>query len=101
MEYIYCAMLLHKAGKKIDEEAMEKVLTAVGVTPDKAKIKATVTALADVDVEKVIKEAAVAPVAAPAQAAAPEAKPEAKKEEKKDEKKTEEEAAAGLGALFG
>jgi len=101
MEYIYCAMLLHKAGKKIDEEAMEKVLTAAGITPDKAKIKATVAALADVDIDKVIKEAAVAPVAAPAQAAPAEEKTEAKKEEKKEEKKSEEEAAAGLGALFG
>lgn len=101
MEYIYSAMLLHKAGKKVDEEAMEKVLTAAGVTPDKAKIKATVTALADVDIDKVIKEAAITPVA-PVPAAAPaEAKPEVKKEEKKEKKKTEEEAAAGLGALFG
>lgn len=100
MEYVYCAMLLHKAGKKIDEESMEKVLTAAGITPDKAKIKATVAALADVDIDKVIKEASIAPVAAPTQAPA-EVKEEAKKEEKKEEKKTEEEAAAGLGALFG
>jgi len=101
MEYIYCAMLLHKAGKKIDEESMEKVLTAAGITPDKAKIKATVTALESVDIDKVIKEAAVAPVAAAA-APAQETKTEEKKEEKKEEeKKTEEEAAAGLGALFG
>jgi len=101
MEYMYCAMLLHKAGKKVDEETMEKVLTAAGVTPDKAKIKATVTALADVDIDKVIKEAAVAPVAAAPAAAPAEAKPAKKEEKPEEKKKTEEEAAAGLGALFG
>ena len=101
MEYVYGAMLLHKAGKEINEEALEKVLSAAGVAVDGAKVKATVAALKDVDIEKVIKETALAaPAAAPA--AAPEAKEE-KKEEKtpEEKKKTEEEAAAGLGALFG
>jgi len=99
MEYIYAAMLLHKAKKGITEEAIEKVLAAAGVSADKTKAKATVTALKDVDIDKVIKEASfAAPVAAAS--AAPSAG--AKKEEKpKEEKKSEEEAAAGLGALFG
>ncbi|MBD3262839.1 50S ribosomal protein P1 [Candidatus Woesearchaeota archaeon] len=102
MEYIYCAMLLHKAGKKINEEAMEKVLTAAGVTPDKAKIKATVAALADADIDKVLKEAAVAPVAAAPTKESEEKGKEKKEEEKEEDKeKSEEEAAAGLGALFG
>jgi large subunit ribosomal protein L12 len=102
MEYIYAAMLLHKAGKEINEDAMEKTLTAAGVSADKARIKATITALKDVDIDKVISEASVA---APAASAAPSASAEgeAKKEEKspEEEKKSEEEAAAGLGALFG
>lgn len=99
MEYIYAAMLLHKAGKKIEEEAMEKVLAAAGVHADKARVKATVTALKDVDIDKVIKEASLvtAAPAAPQGGAAP-----AKAEKKPEEAKvSEEEAAAGLGALFG
>ncbi|MGB9675374.1 MAG: 50S ribosomal protein P1 [Candidatus Nanoarchaeia archaeon] len=97
METIYAALLLHKAGKPIEESSIEAVLTAAGLTPDKALIKATVTALKDIDIEKTIKEALVAPAAA-----APAPKEEKKEEKKeKEEKKTEEEAAAGLSALFG
>ena len=97
MEYIYTAMLLHKAGKEITESAVKAVLTAASVKVEEARIKALVAALQGVDIEAAIKKAAVA---APA-AAAPQA--EAKKEEKskEDEKKAEEAAAAGLGALFG
>ncbi len=109
MEYIYAAMLLHKAGQKIEESSVKKVLEAAGVKADDARIKALVAALENVDIEKAIKESAVAP-AAP-QAAAPGAAPaegagekkEEDKGEKKEEedKKSEEEAAAGLGSLFG
>lgn len=110
MEYIYSAMLLHTAGKEIKEENIKKVLTAAGIKVDDARIKALIASLKDVDIDEAIKTAAapVATVAAPAaQPAAPEAAPsEEKKEEKKKEKKkeeevSEEEAAAGLGALFG
>ena len=103
MEYIYAAMLLHKAGKEINEDNVKKVLTAAEVKVEEAKIKALVTALQGVDIEEAIKKAATATVAAaPAAAPAEEAKKEEKKEEKKeDNKKAEESAAAGLGALFG
>ena len=101
MEQIYAALLLHKAGKAVDETSMDSVLKAAGISADKTQIKATVTALKDVDIDKTIKEALTV-TAAPAAAAAP---PSAgKKDEKKaeeEEKKSEEEAAAGLGALFG
>ncbi len=100
METVYAAMLLHKAGKPIDEIHIEKILSAIGLTVDKAKIKATVAALKDVNIDKVIKEAVAIPAQAAPATAAP-AKEEKKKEEKKEEKKSEEEAAAGLGALFG
>ena len=105
MEYIYAAMLLHKAGKEINEDAVKKVLEAAGVAVDEARVKALVAALQGVNIEEAIKKAAVAPVAA-APAAGGEAAGEAKKEEKKgpspeEAKKKEEEAAAGLGALFG
>jgi len=101
MEYVYAAMLLHKAGKDINEDNVKKVIEAAGVKVDEARVKALVTALDGVNIEEAIKKAAVATVAAPAVASA-EAKEE-KKEEKKeeDDKKTEEAAAAGLGALFG
>ena len=102
MEYIYGAMLLHSAGKKITEENIKKVLTAAGVKADDARIKALTASLEGVDIEEAIKTAAVPVAAAPAQPAA--SGDEKKKEEKKEEKKeavSEEEAAAGLGALFG
>jgi large subunit ribosomal protein L12 len=99
MENIYAAMLLHKAGKHVDEASIEAVLKAAGIAADKALVKATVTALKDVDIDKVIKEAIAVPAAAPTAAAAAPAAPAKKAVE--EEKKTEEEAAAGLGALFG
>ena len=110
MEYIYSAMLLHSAGKKITAENVKKVLTAAGVKADEGRIKALVASLDGVNIEEAVKTSAV-PVAAPAAPAAPE-KPKgasaAPAEEKKEEKKkkeepevSEEEAAAGLGALFG
>ncbi|MFC1801595.1 50S ribosomal protein P1 [Nanoarchaeota archaeon] len=104
MEYIYAAMLLHKAGKEINESAVKKVLEATGVAVDEARVKALVAALQGVNIEEAVKKAAVAPVAAAPAAEAPaggEAKEEKKGPSPEDEKKKEEEAAAGLGALFG
>lgn len=101
MEYIYAAMLLHKAGKEINESAVKSVLTAAGVHVDEARVKALVAALQGVNIDEAIKKAAVvAPVAV---ASAGPAHAEAKKEEKpkEDTKKNEESAAAGLSALFG
>ena len=93
MELIYSAMLLHKAGKEITEENVKKVLDSIGVQKEAGEIKALVAAMADVDIDKAIKEAAV-PVA-PAEGAVE------KKEEKKEEAKEEpEKAAAGLSILF-
>lgn len=99
MEYVYAAMLVHKAGKTVDEATLTKVLQAAGVTVDSSRVKAMVAALEGVDIQKAIDTAAapVAIAAAPAAAAA--AAPA--KEEKKKEEKNEEAAAAGLGALFG
>jgi len=102
MELIYAAMLLHKAGKEINEANVKKVIEAAGISKDDAQIKALVSALDGVDIEKAIKEAAM-PVAAPTSAPAGEHKKEEKKEEKSAEDKKEDEAkaVAGLGALFG
>jgi len=99
MEYMYAAMILHKAGTELNEANLTKVLESAGVKTDKAKVTVVVNALKGVDIEKVLAEATVAPVAV-ATSAAP---VEAKKEEapKKEEKKDDGAAAAGLGALFG
>ncbi len=106
MEYVYSAMLLHSAGKKITEENIKKVLTAAGVKADDAKIKALASSLEGVNIDEAIKTAAVPVAAAPAAPApADEGKSEEKKKEEKKKKEepevSEEEAAAGLGALFG
>ena len=103
MEYIYAVLLLHKAGKEVNEENLKAVLQAAGVNVDEAKVKAVVAALEGVNIEEVL-EKAQAPVAVAA--AAPSTQGEAAKEEKKEEKKKEEkkqevDAAAGLAALFG
>ncbi len=103
MEYIYSALVLHAAGKEVNEDAIASVLKSAGVEPDAARIKALTASLENVNIDEAIASAAVAPVAAaPAAAAAAGEAP--KKEEKKEEKKpevSEEEAAAGLSALFG
>ncbi|MEK6812874.1 MAG: 50S ribosomal protein P1 [Nanoarchaeota archaeon] len=98
MELVYTAMLLHKAGKEINEANVKKVADAAGLKVDDVQIKALCVALQGVDIEKAIKEAAV--VSAPA-GAAPAAGGEAKKEAPKEEKKSAEESAAGLSSLFG
>ena len=104
MEYVYAAMLLHSAGKDIDEATIKKVLEAAEVKADDGRIKALVASLKDVDIEEAISKAAVSAAPAAAPAAAPEAAGEAKaeeKEEEEDDEKSEEEAASGLASLFG
>ncbi len=95
MQYIYAALLLHKMGKPVTEEALKKVIAAAGTESDvdDGKVKALVASLKGVDIDKELENAVIAS-AAPATAEASEKKPE-KKEEKK------EEAAEGLSALFG
>ncbi len=105
MEYVYAAMLIHKTGGKVDEVTVKKVLDAAGVKPDEARVKALVAALENVNIDEAIEKAAA--VAAAPVAAAPTAETssegEAKDDKKdaEDEAKKEEEAATGLGALFG
>ncbi|WP_297535844.1 50S ribosomal protein P1 [Thermococcus sp.] len=106
MEYVYAALLLHAAGKEINEENLKRVLEAAGVTPDEARIKALVAALEGVNIDEVIEKAAM-PVAAPVAVAAAPAPAEGgaeqaqEEEEEEEEEVSEEEALAGLGALFG
>ncbi len=94
MEYVYAALLLHRAGKPIDQANLKKVIEAAGASFDEAKAKTLVASLAGVDIEKELANASVM-AAAPAAGAV-----SAPAEEKKEEVKTEA-AAEGLSALFG
>jgi len=105
MEYVYAAMLLHKAEKKINEKNLSQVLTAAGLKVDAVRIKALVSSLAEVDIDEAIKSAPTmmaAPAAAAAVAPVEKVKPEEEKKKKEEDEKAKEEAALeGLGALFG
>jgi len=108
MEYIYAAMLLHKAGKQINEENLTQVLTAAGINVDAVRVKALVASLGEVNIDEAIKSAPTmmaAPAAAAPATAAPTAeakpKPEEKKKKEEEDKAKEEAALEGLGALFG
>ncbi len=100
MEYVYAAMLLHSAKQEINESNVKKVIEAAGISADEARVKALVASLKEINIDEAISKAAFA---APVQATtAPTAQVEQKKEQKQEEaKKTEEEAAEGLGSLFG
>ena len=105
MEYVYAALLLHSAGKDVNEDGIKKVVEASGAAVDDVRIKALVAALEGVDIATVLSQAAAVPVAAagaaPA-AAAPAAKGAAKAEEPEEDKEAAEESGVeGLGALFG
>jgi len=103
MEYIYSAMILHSAGKEITEDAVSGILKAAGVEADTSRVKALTASLEGVDIEEAMKTAVAAPVAAATAPAAEEAgsKEPQKEEEPEEEAVSEEDAAAGLGALFG
>ncbi|MCQ8902633.1 MAG: 50S ribosomal protein P1 [Methanothrix sp.] len=105
MEYIYAALLLHSSGKEVSDDGIKKVLEAAGVTPDEVRIKALVSALEGVDIDKVLSQATAMPVAAAAPAASAAGteakKPAAKAEEEEKKEEAEESGIEGLGALFG
>ncbi len=106
MEYVYAAMLLHKAGKEINEENLTNILTAAGITADAIRVKALVASLSEVNIDEAIKSAPAMMAAAPAaMAAAPAAEqkaaPAEDKKKAEEEKAKEEAALEGLGALFG
>jgi len=96
--YMYAALVLHKAGKKIDEQGLTSVVKAAGVDVDQVKVKALASALSEINIDEALKNAAIMAVAAAPAAAAPAAKAE---EKPKVEEKKEEEALAGLASLFG
>ena len=95
MENIYAALLLHKAGKEINENSLMKVLDAAGAVSDESQVKSLIVSLKGVDIEKELESATLAVAAPAAGSSASVKKEEAPKEEK------HEEAAEGLSALFG
>ncbi|MEM0361476.1 MAG: 50S ribosomal protein P1 [Sulfolobales archaeon] len=108
MEYIYASLLLHSAKKEISEDNLKKVLSAAGLEADDVRIKMVVAALKEVNIDEVLKTAAVTPMAVapattPAAQPAPESKAVVAEEKKEEEKKevSEEELAEGLSSLFG
>lgn len=94
MEYVYAALLLHKLGKTVDADGMNKVIKATGAEIDESKVKSLVASLNGVDIDAELANAVIASASAGA-APAEEKKEEAPKEEKPAE------SAAGLSALFG
>ena len=98
MKYVYAALLLHKAGKEINEASLKKIISAADIevnSDEEAKIKSLVASLKGLDIEKELENAALMS-AAPSATSAP---VQEKKEEPKEEKKAA--AAEGLSALFG
>ena len=99
MEYIYAALLLHKLGKEVSEDAVKGIVKAAGADVDNSKVKSLIASLNGVDIENELANASLVSAAPAASNAAP---AEEKKEEapKKEEKKAEA-AAEGLSSLFG
>ena len=104
MEYVYAAMLLHSAGKDIDDKAVGSVLKAAGGAADGAGVKALVASLGSVDFAEAMATAGGAPLASAAPAASSGgAAAEAAPAEEEAAEEPEEEAGGfeGLGSLFG
>ena len=99
MNYVYSALLLHSAGKEVNEENVKKIISAVE-TPDEAKVKALVAALDGVDIADVISKAAM-PTAAVAVAAPAQSVEKVEGPSEEELEKKAEEAAGGLASLFG
>ncbi|NHK32365.1 MAG: 50S ribosomal protein P1 [Asgard group archaeon] len=103
MEYLHASLILHSSGKKITEKAVNDIITAAGLEPDKNRIKGLVAALGDVNIEEALKSAAVMPsvVAAPAAGKAAKAPAKAPAKAAAPEPEEEEEEESGLSSLFG
>ena len=100
MEYVYAALLLHKLGKEVSEDALKSVIQAAGAEVDESKVKSLVVSLKDVDIESELANASSAPVSAPS-AASSEAAPAAEKKEEAPKEEKKPAAAEGLASLFG
>lgn len=95
MENIYAALLLHKAGKEVNEGNVKSVVAAAGIHADESQIKSLVASLKGVDIDKELENATLVSAAPASGSPAKQEKKEAPKEEK------HEAAAEGLSSLFG
>lgn len=103
MQYVYAALMLHKAGKEVTEDALKKVVAATGIDMNdeaEAKIKSLVTSLKGVDIDKELESASLV-TAAPSASAGDAGASQAEKKEDKPKEEKKESAAEGLSALFG
>ena len=108
MEYVYAAMLLHKADKDITEDGVTDVLDAAGIDVDENRVKALIAALEDVDIEEAIENAVISSgSASPTQRTTDSGSDEAEEDEEEadeaadeSDEEDEEEAAEGLDNLF-
>ena len=98
MEYVYAAMLLHSAGKEINEKNVKAVLKGAGADVDDGRIKALIASLDGIDIDEAMSTAVAAPVAAAGGSGAGEA---AVEEAPAEEEEEEEAGFEGLGSLFG
>ncbi len=94
MEYVYAALLLHKLGKEVSENAVKSVVAATGTSVDDSKVKSLVSSLKGVNIDAELANASLVS-AAPAHTA------EVKKEEAPKKEEKHEAAAEGLSSLFG
>ena len=94
MEYVYAAMILHKAKKDINEESVRGVLEAADINPDDTKIRVLVSVLKEVDIDEAIKNTPIPSIPVPVPLVE-------KKEVVEDKEVLTEEAATGLDMLFG
>ena len=53
MQYLYTALLLHKADQEITTKSVTKVLKAAGVEVDDARVKTLVAAVGEIDIPAV------------------------------------------------
>ena len=102
MEYVYAAMLLHSAGKEINEKNVKAVLKGAGVDADDGRVKALIASLDGIDIDEAMSTAVVAAPVAAAPAAGGSGAAEAAEEAPAEEEEEEEESGfEGLGSLFG
>ena len=97
MQNIYAALLLHKAGKEVNEENLKSVVAAAGIEVDESQVKSLIASLKGVDIAKELESASLVATAPTASASAP----AEKKAETKPKEEKKEAAAEGLSALFG
>ena len=99
MEYIYAALLLHKAGKPVDVASITKIMQASGAEVDESKVKSLVASLKGVDIDKELESAVVASAVTASSSDKTDEASKNAEEAPVEEKK--EESAAGLSSLFG